>query len=167
MAKKPKATSVDFNFGIGRIIPATQESFKSGYDGAARKAEKGELADFKDVVSKQVEGALKGISQFPTKSEVFVFIIQYFAGEKEYLKRDVDNMAKTILDVLKDRLYFDDSQVKTLLAGKKMEKRVSQDFAYIAVKEIKDGREVDAMTISGMERSITLFQELKSQGLLK
>ena len=50
--------------------------------------------------------------------------MQYFAIEKEYVRRDVDNMAKTILDVLKSRFYRDDSQVKTLLVGKKLEKRV-------------------------------------------
>lgn len=75
-------------------------------------------------------------------------------------------MAKTILDVLKERFYEDDGQVKTLLIGKKMEKRISQNFAYVAIKELKDMRDVDALKISGLERSVTLFQELKSQGIL-
>mgnify|MGYP001613312319 CR=1 FL=1 len=67
---------------------------------------------------------------------------------------------------MKKKFYNDDSQVKTLLIGKKMENRVRQNFAYIAIKELKDGRDVDAIKISGLERSITLFQELKSKGLI-
>ena len=75
-------------------------------------------------------------------------------------------MAKTILDVLKERFYRDDGQVKTLLIGKKIEGRVSRNFAYIAIKELKGGRDVDALKISGLERSITLYQELRSKGIV-
>ena len=76
-------------------------------------------------------------------------------------------MAKTILDVLRGRFYHDDSQVKTLLIGKKMaDHRVSQNFAYVAVKELKSGGDVDALKISGLERSVTMFQELKSKKVL-
>lgn len=76
------------------------------------------------------------------------------------------SMAKTILDVLKGKLYRDDSQVKTLLVGKKIEKRVPQNFAYVVVKKISSTQDVDALKISGLERSVTMFQELKSKGVL-
>lgn len=75
-------------------------------------------------------------------------------------------MAKTILDVFKKRVYRDDGQVKTLLIGKKMEGRVPRNFAYIAIKELKVGRDVDALKISGLERSVTLYNELKKKGLV-
>ncbi len=75
-------------------------------------------------------------------------------------------MAKTILDVAKGRFYNDDSQVKTLLVGKKMEHRVPHNFAYIAIKKLSSAQDVDAMKISGLERSVTMFHELKKQGLL-
>ena len=78
---------------------------------------------------------------------MFVFVVQYFASDKEYGRRDVDNMAKTILDVLKNRFYRDDSQVKTLLVGKKLEKRVPQDFAYVAIKRLGSSQDVDALKI--------------------
>lgn len=104
--------------------------------------------------------------QFPTDREVFVYIVQNFIAEKEYSRRDVDNMAKTILDVLKGKFYHDDSQVKTLLVGKRIEPRIPVNFAYIAIKEIKDGREVEAMKISGLERSVVYYQELRSQGTI-
>ena len=97
---------------------------------------------------------------------MFVFVVQYFASDKEYGRRDVDNMAKTILDVLKNRFYRDDSQVKTLLVGKKLEKRVPQDFAYVAIKRLGSSQDVDALKISGLERSVTMFQELKSKKIL-
>ncbi len=75
-------------------------------------------------------------------------------------------MAKTILDLLRNRFYRDDSQVKTLLVGKKIEKRVPQDFAYIAIKKLSATQDVDALKISGIERSVTMFQELKSKKIL-
>lgn len=75
-------------------------------------------------------------------------------------------MAKTILDLLRGRFYRDDSQVKALLVGKKIEQRVSQNFAYVAIKKPGTRQDADALKISGIERSVTMFQELKSKGIL-
>ena len=167
MSKKEPRTSVDFDIGIGEIIPSTQEAFKDdGFHKATRKKEKTGTLTFKQNFLKRLEEDLKDKHQFPTSNEVFVFIVQYFVSETEYKSRDIDNMAKTILDVLKERFYRDDGQVKTLLIGKKMEGRVPHNFAYIAIKELKGGRDVDALKISGLERSITLYQELRSKGIV-
>ncbi|GEM_PF-960998 len=167
MSKKQSLTSIDFDFGIGKIIPATQEAHHSdGFDSQVRKTEKEGLAQFKSTLSADLDSKLQNDEHFPSDGEVFVFIIQYFASDKEYGRRDVDNMAKTILDVLKNRFYRDDSQVKTLLVGKKLEKRVPQDFAYVAIKRLGSSQDVDALKISGLERSVTMFQELKSKKIL-
>lgn len=97
----------------------------------------------------------------------FVFIMQYFVGEAEYRGRDIDNMAKTILDVLKGRFYMDDGQVNTLLVGKKMDpKRVPHNFAYVAVRETKGNDDIMALRIAGLERCVSLYQELKSKGII-
>lgn len=96
-----------------------------------------------------------------------MLIVQYIASENEYRKRDVDNMAKTVLDVLKEQFYRDDSQVKTLLVGKKMaDQRVSQNFAYVAIKILGATEDVGALKMSGLERAVTMFQELKSRKIL-
>lgn len=167
MSKKQPLTPIDFDFGVGKIIPSTQEAHHGDrFDGQVRKTEKEGLSIFKSTLSSTLDSQLTNNEQFPTDGEVFVFIIQYFAVEKEYGRRDVDNMAKTILDVLKGRFYSDDSQVKTLLIGKKLEKRVPQDFAYVAVKRLGSSQDVDALKISGLERSVTMFQELKSKKIL-
>ncbi len=167
MSKKQSLTTIDFDFGIGEIIPATQEAHHSdGFDGQVRKTEKEGLAQFKTTLSSRLDSDLQNNESFPSDGEVFVFIIQYFGSEKEYFRRDVDNMAKTILDILKKRFYGDDSQVKTLLVGKKLEKRVPQNFAYVAIKRLNASQDVDALKISGLERSVTMFQELKSKELI-
>jgi len=167
MSKKQKITIIDFDFGIGDIIPSTQEAFHGGdFDGATRKTEKDYLVMFKNTVSIDLDNHLRGDDRFPSSGEIFVFIIQYFSVESEYSRRDIDNMAKTILDTLKGRFYRDDSQVKTLLVGKKIEKRVPQNFAYVAIKKLSPTQDVDALKISGLERSVTLFQELKSRKIL-
>lgn len=124
------------------------------------------ITQFKKTLGFKLDTELKTDERFPSDREIFVFIIQYFVSEKEYARRDIDNMAKTILDVLKSRLYRDDSQVKTLLVGKKMEQRIPQNFAYAAIQQLASGRDVDALKISGIERSVILFQELKSKRIL-
>lgn len=169
MSKKNRniKTSIDFDIGIGEIIPSTQQAFKEeSFSKAIRQEEKTSVKIFKQNFLDRLKKALKSTSQFPTSYEVFIFVIQYFISDKDYKSRDIDNMAKTILDVLKGEVYKDDGLVKTLLIGKKIESRIKQNFAYIAIKELKDGRDVDALKISGLERSVTLFQELKSQGIL-
>ena len=162
-----KLTSIDFDIGTGAIIPTTQEAFTvEGHDKKLRVDGKDALAIFKKAFLEDLESQLKATAGFPTDKEAFVFILQFFASQKEYEKRDVDNMAKTVLDVLKNRIYQDDSQVRTLLVGKKMaDKRVDQNFAYIAIKILNNDREVDALQISGLERAVTLFQSLRSEGI--
>jgi len=166
MSKKQKATDTDFHFGIGTIIPSTQEAYHDDFEATVRKAEKTGLVQFKDTLGRDLDARLEGNEQFPSNGEIFVFIVQYFTSKNEYSRRDIDNIAKTILDVLKGKFYKDDSQVKTLLIGKKMEWRVSQNFGYVAVQELRPERDVDALKISGVEKSVTLFHELKSKGLL-
>lgn len=164
---RPKLTSVDFDIGTGAVIPATQEAFTvEGHDKKLRADEKDALAIFKRAFLEDLESQLTAATGFPTNKEVFVFILQFFVSQREYDRRDVDNMAKTILDILKSRIYQDDGQVRTLLIGKKMvDQRVDQNFAYIAIKTLNNDREVDALQISGLERAITLFQSLRPKGI--
>ncbi len=167
MSKKQKITTIDFDFGIGEIIPSTQNAYDlDKCDVMIRKTEKESLTVFKNTVAADLDKRLKSNKQFPSDGEIFVFIIQYFSIASEYARRDIDNMAKTILDVLNGRFYRDDSQVKTLLIGKKMEKRVPQNFAYVAIKKLSLTQDVDALKISGLERSVTMFQELRSKKIL-
>ena len=167
MSKKRSLTAIDFDFGVGAIIPANKEAYHNNeLNEQIRKTEKGDLIQFKNTLSLDLDSKLQNNEYFPSDGEIFVFIIQYFASDKEYGRRDVDNMAKTILDVLKKRFYSDDSQVKTLLVGKKLEKRVPQNFAYVAIKKLSASQDVDALKISGLERSVIMFQELKSKKVL-
>jgi|SRR3989344_2809212 len=153
MSKKTgKLESIDFDTGINAIIPSTQESYRGDeFSGSVRHEEKQNLILFKQSWGLKIDQDLKSSEQFPSDREIFVFIVQYFAAEAEYVRRDIDNMAKTILDILKGRFYRDDSQVKTLLVGKKRENRVPQNFAYVAIKELHSDRDIDALKISGKD----------------
>lgn len=164
MGQKQKASPIDFQIGLGSIVPSSQHVFSQPY-----KEDKDQLKNFKLILAAACESQLKSKNdkQFPSDKEVFVFIMQYFVGESDYKHRDIDNMAKTILDILKGRIYKDDWQVKTLLVGKKIDmRRVPQNFAYVAVKELRSDDDVDALKISGLERCVTLYQELKQKNLL-
>lgn len=164
--KRQSISSIDFQTGIGAIIPSTQEAFHRDFDGQERIKEKASLITFRETLGTKLDDDLKDSEHFPTSNEVFIFIVQYFASENEYNRRDIDNIAKTVLDVLKGKLYRDDSQVKTMLIGKKIEERIPQNFAYIAIKELFPGRDVDALKISGLERSVTMFQDLRKRHLV-
>ena len=166
MSKKNRETKtpVDFDIGIGDVIPSPPS--RGSLSEKIQAGEKGHLLLFKNNLTQKITVAIKGKNQFPTTNEVFIFIVQYFVSKKDYSRRDIDNMAKTVLDVLKGKFYDDDCKVKTLLIGKKIEERIPQNFAYIAIKELKDGRDVEALKTSGLERSIFLFHELKKQGVL-
>ncbi len=88
MSKKPKATAIDFDTGIGTIIPATQEAHTNdGFDGQVRKIEKESLVAFKQVIGDQLDVELASNEAFPSDGEIFVFIMQYFGSEKEYQRR--------------------------------------------------------------------------------
>lgn len=167
MPKKPGISTIDFHFGFGRIIPSTKEAYKRESAGISPIPERGQLVDFKSTFGGNIDTQLIGNGQFPSPHEFFIFVMQYFVGESEYRSRDIDNMAKTILDVLKGRFYHDDGQVKTLLVGKKVDLyRIPQNFGYVAVKELRSDSDVEALKISGVERCVTYYQELKSHGFL-
>lgn len=165
MSKKKKIIDIDYQFSIPQVIPATQEAFREGkHQGEIRVSEKENLELFRKKVSDTLKEDSKKLEQFPTKQEIFIFILQYFSSQKEYSSRDIDNMCKTILDLLRDLFYFDDSQVKTLIASKKIDERVPQNFAYIAIKELKNEKDTEILKIAGIERSVILYQELRSKG---
>lgn len=168
MSHKNRTATVDFDIGIGEIIPATQEAYREeSFSSVVKKEEKTSVVRFKQEFLERTNADLKDNAKFPTDREVFVFVVQYVASENEYRRRDIDNMVKTILDVLKGQFYRDDSQVKTLLVGKKMaDQRVPQNFAYVAIKILTATQDVDALKISGLERAVTMFQQLRSRGVL-
>ena len=99
--KKGRATSIDFDFGIGDIIPSTQEAYRQGvFEGTVRKTEKESLATFKRTISAHLDTQLKDNEQFPSDGEIFVFIVQYFSTKSEYIRRDIDNISVLTEDCL-------------------------------------------------------------------
>jgi Holliday junction resolvase RusA-like endonuclease len=167
MAKKKKgAIDIDYHFGIPEVIPSTKEAFQGGrHDGGVRKEEGEKLVAFKKKVVDTLDEAAEDLLQFPTQGELFVFILQFFVSQREYRNRDVDNLSKTILDLLKGRFYEDDGQVTTLLASKRMDKKVDHNFAYIAIKELTEGRE-PFLKEAGLARAITFYYDTKKKNPL-
>ena len=164
--KQRKEIVIDYQFGIPEIIPSTQESFDGeSFDKTKRKEEKEHLKIFKTKIADTLDEEIKSFPQFPTQKELFVFILQYFSAKKEYQSRDVDNLSKTVLDILKSRFYVDDGQVRTLLVSKKMDKKIQSNFAYIAIKELGSDSE-PFLKEAGLARAMTLYYDLKKKGIL-
>ena len=167
MSKKQKKikTTIDFQFGIYGIIPSKQRAYhKEKVSLEIRSKEKEKIVAFNKRLIDNLNEQLKRLEQFPTDNELFVFILQYFVSEQKYRERDLDNMAKTILDLLEGKFYRDDKQVKTLLISKKVDrKNIPQDFIYIAIKELKNNQDIDVLRVSGIDRSVVLYQEIKNR----
>lgn len=56
---------------------------------------------------------------WPFKGELFL-VISVRLTKKEYLRKDVDNIAKTIIDSLKGVVYEDDTQISSLYVNKRI-----------------------------------------------
>ena len=146
---------------FGGVIPSTQQSFKTvkkeGIDVLVRVKESKGLTDFKQAMAKELE-TNKPSASFPTNKQVFISIIQFYTSTKhDYNKRDVDNMAKTMLDVLEKKFYKNDSQVRTLLVSKRVDlKKVPIDLGYVFIKILEDNE--DIKLVSGrVKRAESLY----------
>lgn len=151
---KRKVIKFDFEIGISEIIPSTRRT---------KKEETESIKIFKKKFLDESKRLLEEKQQFPTKCPVFVYVQQYFSSAKEYDDRDVDNLSKTILDILKGYIFIDDSQVRTLLVSKKVDKLIPQNFAYVVVKEMKSDGDIEPLKVSNIDRSVQLFNEIKKQ----
>ncbi len=158
--KKPKIISIDFEFGVNGIIPSTQQAYHDSNCDIKEKKKEGEsISALSFFISKTLFERVKELEQFPSNNEIFVLIVQYFISRKECDSRDVDNMAKTMLDLLKAKFYHNDSQVRTLLVHKRIDQKIPQNFAYIAIKEIKNDNDSSVLKCAGIERSMRFYNE--------
>ena len=150
------------------VIPATQEAFKGGesVDPVIRRKERKCVTSFKETVSTYINYD-KPSNLFPTDSHLYVAIIQFYTSEKkDYKRRDVDNMAKTVLDVLNQGgLYKDDSQVRTLLVSKIVDlKKINQNLGFIYIKILNDGEDmIFAKDLIG--QAVELYGDLKERNV--
>ena len=161
MGKRKKLIAVDFHTGIKVIVPSKQEAYSSGK--SSLKVESQSVKAFKVALVEDIEARIRSNNEFPTAKELYVFIVQWFVSRDEYESRDIDNLAKTVLDSLKGIIYSDDGLVRTLVVCKKMDtKRIPENFAYIAIKALNSNESLEVEKIAGLERSVTFFNELKT-----
>ena len=158
-----KPVQYDIKIGIDEIIPSTQEAFKDGeVDNKILKQETEARRKFINKYNPYIDKAVKrlGKDNFPTDEEVFVLIIQFFNSQSQYNKRDVDNLAKTLLDVLKGKVYFRDSQVKILVSVKQIEQKIPDNFAFVGVKTLDNWNVTPFLKSVGIEDGINHYFEV-------
>jgi Holliday junction resolvase RusA-like endonuclease len=120
---------------IGEPIPSTRSGYKNivGTSDVMTNHESPNVHSFREGLR---ETLLK-YSEFsmPYKGRVLVSLAIGLT-EKEYLSRDIDNMVKSLLDALKNVVYYDDRQVDVLHVVKKM----SEDNRWhIGIKKLSEG----------------------------
>lgn len=150
------------------IIPATQEAFKGGdkIDSEVRKDEKECVKIFKKAVSDYVTRD-KPSDLFPSNGKLYVAIVQFFTSDKkDYQHRDVDNMAKTVLDALNQGgLYGDDSRVRTLLVSKIIDlKKVPQNLGFIYIKILDDGED-EIFTENIIDQAVVMYNDMRENNV--
>lgn len=142
-------TYFDYQFGLSEIIPSANNPYSKTAN----------------AFRKLVKQALTDVNQsniFPTKQLVFLLILQFFSDQKEYDSRDVDNMCKMLLDILKGKLFTSDSQVKTLLVSKQIDSRVPVNFFYVGMKMVNISEDTGMIKVSKKE-AIQLYQRSATQ----
>jgi len=158
----------EYSLIMNGIIPATQEAFKGGdrINLEVRKEEKECVKIFKKAISDYVAKE-KPSDLFPAKGKLYVAVIQFFISDKkDYKHRDVDNMAKTVLDALNQGgLYEDDSQVRTLLVSKIVDlKRVNQNLGFIYIKILEDGEDM-IFAENIINQAVDIYNDMKTANI--
>ncbi|MDD4989956.1 MAG: RusA family crossover junction endodeoxyribonuclease [Candidatus Pacebacteria bacterium] len=160
MAKK----LFDFNVGLLTLAPCHDWGYKESDKGVEAKVNENK-ENFKKILAEAVKKEIEknNLENFPTEKPVGIFVLQCFSAEKEYCRRDLDNMAKVILDGLKNVVYKNDGQVKTLLLTKKLnDNRIPDNFLYITVKEQKIDTDIAYVHEAGIEQAFILYRKLKA-----
>lgn len=168
MSKKRRIEfiSEDFKTSISQIIPTKDDFIFTDKFTGETKIKEQSLAykNFKQNLELILKEQLQGKTDFPSKKELFIFIVQYFSSNEKYVSYDLDNMAKTVLDTFKSHCYINDSQVKVLLAYKKMcNERVKENFAFVSVKILSDDKDLPIVLAAGLERSVSEYQSQVSK----
>ena len=147
------------SFGVPCIIPSTRNAYNtSTVDGLKRKQESEAEKRFSILVKETLE-QISIPDVFPTENGVFVLVIQFFSSEKEYYNHDIDNICRTVLNNL-DSFIQSDTQVKTLLGCKEINKRVKGYFAYISVNALKENSMPKVMKDGYMENGVQFYENI-------
>ncbi len=146
----------DHTFGLPILVPSKQDERETAF-----------VSRFRTLVERTLTPQMLKSAMLPSKREVVVFVLQFFLTRKEYERRDVDNIGKTVLDSLKGKLYLDDVQVRTLLVSKKLHERVPDNFVFVGVKELRGETDIEVVREKLVEQGVTLYQaSVKSSNAL-
>ena len=140
----------DFEFGLTELLPSKQNERES------RSVE-----HFREVFNEQLPEGELAKKGFPSGGDFFVAIIQFFSSKQEYELRDVDNMAKTLMDCLKGKIYKDDTQVRSLLSTKRHYAKVPANFLFLGVKMLKGDTDVGIVQSNIFDQAVTFYNSHK------
>lgn len=151
MSPKTKAKFSSFTFQVGQIgrIPSKQ-------NGAEKESYQKYLLEFGITIDRK----LKTENRLPASGSVYIFIGQLLKSEAIFRTCDVDNMLKSVLDVLKGKCYADDGQVSSLLIAKELESHHQDDFYFIGVKYLGKSSDPGNLNKEGLFEAKQLYASL-------
>lgn len=152
-----KHPDLDFFFGLLRIdqVPTKQDKYKSigeykivreGVDGQEEvhevfiKAEnKKSIQTFEEMLREELKNNKTPNLPFK-KEEIVEVIIAITMTQRRFKEVDVDNLAKSVLDIMKGEVFVDDSQVANLLIKKTVHPKQPWNSIMIGVRKIKENK---------------------------
>jgi len=160
----------DFDIGLPLLVISRKDAFKDikgEIDKVKIKKEGIKEKVFKEILQDKIREMIKkqGLEdQFPTQRPVCLLILQFFIVEKEYAQKDVDNIARSVLNAFEGVIYENDGQVKTLISEKKVnDKLVNENFLYVGVKFQKKESFSRFTKDVATGQAYRLFQKVKMQ----
>jgi Holliday junction resolvase RusA-like endonuclease len=118
---------------LNMLVPSKRVGYKLKPDGTPGRARIPKGAQDFEVLLKDILTAY-GEKRWPYKQRLLIAIEIHFT-EREYRTKDVDNVAKTLLDAMKGVVFEDDAQVDLLQVSKLSS---SQNSFMIGVRRLAD-----------------------------
>ncbi len=169
MSKKKKKVQCKFDLGFLGLTPSTQPDYVWDKTAKVPVVERKKLSklnkEFQEFLADMARDRIKDLNLeeiYPTDEPIYIYIVQHFVSEKKYKSRDLDNIARTILNSFGGVVYKSDVQVKTLLVAKRLkDKKIKDNFLYIVVEKQKIGTDVSVVRWAGIQSAYEHYIKLK------
>lgn len=149
MAKKEhKKETFAFSTGYLGRIPSSQNG-----------SEKVSYARFKNEFNIKAQEDIEKKKFIPRDKYVYIFVAQLLKSEREFHGCDIDNMVKSVVDILIGKCYEDDGKVTSLWISKDYQAEYKDDFYFIGIRYLGEDRDPGNLNREGLHEAKQLYKK--------